>query len=120
MGAHVNLVIFRKFLTNCVKFWTTFNKRTFGKTVGQRRKTASILASDKLTRPGPLPTSRPFIKGQNNPKLCLSFCHSLVSHPKVSFGLFTVLNSVFFFVGYSFLQTFTVYQTLAISLLAIF
>ena len=25
------------------------------------------------------PTQRPFLKGQNNQKLCLSFCHSLVS-----------------------------------------
>ena len=25
-------------------------------------------------------TTRPFFKGQNNQKLCLSFCHSLVSH----------------------------------------
>ena len=38
---------------------------------------------------------------------------------QVSFALFTILNSIFF-VGYSFPQTFTVYQTLAISLLAIF
>ena len=38
---------------------------------------------------------------------------------QISFALSTVLNSSFF-VGYSFPQTFTVYQTLAISLLAVF
>ena len=37
--------------------------------------------------------------------------------PQVSFALFTVLNSGFF-VRYSIPQTFAVYQTLAISLLA--
>ena len=31
-------------------------------------------------RPGLPLTTRPFFKGQNNQKLCLSFCHSLVSH----------------------------------------
>ena len=38
---------------------------------------------------------------------------------QVSFALFTLLNSSYF-VGYSFPQTFTVYETLAISLLAVF
>ena len=36
-------------------------------------------------------TMRPFFKGQNNQKLCLSFCHCPTL--QVSFALFIVLNS---------------------------
>ena len=62
---------------------------------------------------------RPFFKGQNNQKLCLSFCHSLVSHLT---SFFCTIYCIEFqiFGGYTIPQTFTVYQTLAISLLAMF
>ena len=52
--------------------------------------------------------------------ICYVYLSVILWYPtlQVSFALFTVLNSSFF-VGYSFPQTFTVYQTLAISLLAI-
>ena len=85
----------------------------------QASKTASTLVSHKLTRPRPLLTMRPFFKGQNNQKFCLSFCHSLVSHLT---SLFCTIYCIefWFFVWYSIPQTFTVYQTLAISLLAMF
>ena len=74
---------------------------------------------DKINKTLTALTMRPFFKGQNNQKLHLSFCHSLVSYPTSSFILFTVLDSGFFcWVIHP--QTFTVYQTLAISLLAVF
>ena len=58
-------------------------------------------------------------KGKNNQKLCLSFCHSLVSH-LTSFFCTIYCIEFQFFISYSIPQTFTVYQTLAICLLAIF
>ena len=64
------------------------------------------------------PTTRPFFWGQNNQKLCLSFCHSLVSH-LTSFFCTIYFIEFWFFVRYSIPQRFTVYQTLAASLLAI-
>ena len=67
-------------------------------------------------------TMKPFSKGQNNQKLCLSFGHSLVSNHTSFFCTIYCIKFcfVFFFVSYSFPQTFTVYQNLAISLLAMF
>ena len=65
------------------------------------------------------PTMRPFFKGQNNQKLCLSFHHSLGSHLTNFFC--TIYCIIFhFFIEYSFPQTFSVYQTIAISLLTMF
>ena len=79
----------------------------FGKTVGQRRKTASTPVSHKLTRPGLPQTSRPFLRA----KIIKSYVYLSVIlwYPtlQVSFALFTVLNSRFF-VGYSLLVVFLV------------
>ena len=91
----------------------------FGKTVGQRRKTASTLASHRLIRAGLRPDFEALFKGQNNQKLCLSLCHFLVPFPSRFFWTIFCIE-FWFLVGYSFPQAFTVYQTLAISLLAIF
>ena len=66
------------------------------------------------------PNLKALFKYQNNQNLCLSFCHSLVSHPTGFFCTIYCIEFQFFFVSYSFPQTFTVYQTLALSLLAIF
>ena len=68
----------------------------FGKTVGQRRKAVSTLASHKLTRPGPPRPQGPFLRA----KIIKSYVYLSVfpwySTPQVSFALFTVLNSSFF------------------------
>ena len=60
-------------------------------------------------------TMRSFYKGQNNQKLCLSFCHSLVSQLTSFFcTIYCIICQVIYQVFHP--QTFTVYQTLAISL----
>ena len=94
-------------------------QREAGKTVAQGSKIASTLVFHKLTRPGLPPTKRPFLRAKiikNYVYLSVMLWYRTL---QVSFVLFTVLNSSFF-VGYSLPNTFTVYQTIAISLLAVF
>ena len=51
---------------------------------------------NRLARSRPPPTTRPFFKGQNNQKLCLPFCHSLVSHPTSFFCTIYCIEFWFF------------------------
>ena len=81
---------------------------------GRRQPPPSLIDPDH-----PL-TPRPFVKGQSNQKLCLSFCHSLLSHPTTFFC--TIYCIEFWFFCQLFLppNIHSVCQTLAISVLAMF
>ena len=65
-------------------------------------------------------TMRPFSRAKIIKRLYLSFCHSLVSHLTTFFCTIYFIELWFFLSGISSHQTFTAYQTLAISLLAMF
>ena len=117
-GVHVK-VNTRKFWTDCVKFWHIFSiKRDWKKNWPKKQDSLHPSLPPHIDLDCPPTTMRPFFKGQNNQKLCLSV---ILWYPtvQVSFVLFTLLYSSFF-VGYSIPQTFTMYQILAISLLAMF
>ena len=73
-------------------------QREVAKTVGQARKTTSTLVSHKLTRPG-LPSDLKALKSQNNQKLCLSFCYSLVSFLTSFFYTIFCIEFQFFLSG---------------------
>ena len=60
------------------------------------------------------PTIRPFFKGQNNQKLCLFFCHSLVCQIILFYIIYCTFDQVFDQAFHP--QTFTVYQDIVISL----
>ena len=100
-GAHVKLVNFSKFLTNCVKFWPTFYIKNVWENSWPKKEDSLHPSLPQLTRPGLPLTSRPFVKGQSNQKLCLSFCHSLLSHPTSFFC--TIYCIEFWFFGWLFL-----------------
>ena len=90
----------------------------FRKERKKKSKATSTLAPTQ-TKPRLLPDHKALFKGQNNQKLCLFFCHSLVSQLT---SFFCTIDCIFIglFIKYSFPQTFTVYQNIAISLLAVF
>ena len=80
-GAHVKLVNFSKFLTNCEKFWPAFNIKNVWKNSWPKKEESLHPSLPQINKTWTTLTLRPFFKGQHNQKLCLSFCHSLLSHP---------------------------------------
>ena len=79
-GAHVNQVNFRKFWTDCVKFWHTFSIKRGWKNSWPSKQDSLHPSLPQINKTWATPDQEALFKGQNNQKLCLSFCHSLVSH----------------------------------------
>ena len=111
---------FRKFRTNWVKFWYTFSIKRGWKNSWPSKEDSlhPSLPQINKTWTAPWPWG-PFLRA----KIIKSYVYLSVilwvSTLQVSFALFTVLNYGFL-LGIPSPKTFTVYQTLAISLLAMF